>query len=326
MAVKPNTTMLRSSVIALAIAALTLPMAAQAAPERGRSWSDGRSSRSESNSSANKRRSRPSAAIPRRRRLQPSPLHRRRPANPARTAATAAVTTPAPKVHAAKERVTKVVAMRAHAMRALAPGTDRLRLQPPLPPRSRPGRRLAATGVAVQSGRNALSAAAAIIATVPAPKGARGPTVIVPKAAPNSAMKPPGVSATGTVTGATTTPAVSAAGPGPMRPAAAMVIAAATTTVIATSGVNATAGATMAATVIIGATAAGRATGMDRATATGPAGTTTGVGPGAAATTAGTMIGAATIAMTGSRTAATIPAISRLVRTMPLIAAIRTSG
>lgn len=58
MAVKSNTKMLRSSVIVLAISALTLPMTVQAAPERGRSWGDGRTARSE-NSPAPQRQEAP---------------------------------------------------------------------------------------------------------------------------------------------------------------------------------------------------------------------------------------------------------------------------
>ncbi len=48
MAVKSNTTGMRASLIALTIAALSIPAMAQAAPERERSWNDGRSARSES--------------------------------------------------------------------------------------------------------------------------------------------------------------------------------------------------------------------------------------------------------------------------------------
>ena len=48
MAVKSNTTGMRASLIALTIAALSIPAMAQAAPERDRGWNDGRSTRSES--------------------------------------------------------------------------------------------------------------------------------------------------------------------------------------------------------------------------------------------------------------------------------------
>ncbi len=48
MAVKSNRNLRRTSMIALAVAALSLPGLAQAAPEGGRSWNDGRTARSES--------------------------------------------------------------------------------------------------------------------------------------------------------------------------------------------------------------------------------------------------------------------------------------